>query len=203
MILHALLTKLITVDVYSVTVGDIVQVIKNGVSYNALEINVTVSQDTACKIYESCSKVPEAATISSNSQGFLQFQADSSLERGLVKMRLDFMDKAPEGKQLLGFDAISCSYQPDNNTIWNFNDITKCQCKVCTESCDSNTMKIVLPTFWHGFQWKLVLATYGVLTILIILLHIASVLRSNCHRSKLQKESVKEELHYIQPNKDD
>ncbi len=183
--------------------GDIVPVIKNGVTYNALEINVSVSQNTACKIYESCNKVPEAATISSNAQGFLQFQADSSLERGLVKMRLDFMDKPPEGKQLLGFDAISCSYQPENNTIWNFNDITKCQCKVCTESCDSNNMKIVLPTFWHGFQWKLVLVAYIVMIGLIILLLIASEVRSKCRKSKPTKESVKEELHYIQPNKDD
>jgi len=176
---------------------------KNGVTYNALEINVSVSQDTACKIYGSCNKVPEAATISSNSQGFLQFQADSSLERGFVKMRLDFMDKPPTGRQLLSFDAASCNFQPENNILWDYVNVTKCQCKVCTASCDKNQIVVKFPSFFSGFNWKIVLIAYGCIIGLGFLLWGLRVIgRTMKQKTPKQKESVKEELTYMQPKND-
>jgi len=45
----------------------------NGAKITALEINISVSLNAACTIYDSCKKVPEAATMANNAQGFLQF----------------------------------------------------------------------------------------------------------------------------------
>lgn len=143
--------------------------------------------------------MPEAATISSNAQGFLQFQADSSLERGSVKMRIDFMDKAPADKGLLEFDALSCAFQPENNTYWNFSDVTKCQCKVCTESCDKNQIVVKMPSFFNGFNWKIVLAAYSCLIGLGLLLWLGKYVALCWKKEKIPKESIKEELAYIIP----
>ena len=167
-------------------------------------MNVTVSQNTACTLYGSCSKVPEAATISNNAQGFLQFQADSSLEKALVDMRFDFLSTPPEGRSFLEFPAMTCDTQPDNNELWGYTDVTKCQCKVCSESCTSDGIKVVFPGFFHGFEYKLVAIAYGAIIAAIILIYVLTTLVTRCHKKSQYSKgsSVKEELEYIAPRKE-
>jgi hypothetical protein len=187
-----------------VTVGGAIPKSKNGVTYQVIQMNVTVSLNTACTLYGSCSKVPEAATISNNAQGFLQFQADSSLEKALVDMRFDFLSTPPEGRTYLDFPAMTCDTQPENNDLWGYTDVTKCQCKTCTESCTSDGIKVVFPGFFHGFEYKLVAIAYGVIIAAIIIIYAISTIIAR--RQKKNKSSngssVKEELQYIAPRKD-
>ena len=175
--------------------------VKNGVSYQVLELNVSVGLNTACTVFGSCSKVPEAATISSNAQGFLQFQADSSLEKALVDLTFNFEGESKNGTLNLDFDALTCNSQPENNEVWGYTNITKCQCKVCTESCNSAGMKVVFPTFFNGFNYKLVGISYGVIIVVGLLLFALSKCIENM-RKKSTQTSVKEELQYIAPRKD-
>ena len=80
--IHAAQIKLILVFYHTFIINndltveafEILQIEKQKKVYDCLRMNIHLTVQVACELFISCSKVPEAAQMSSSGQGFLQFQ---------------------------------------------------------------------------------------------------------------------------------
>ena len=105
---------------------NIIQVQKSGRWYDALHLDFHLNTSSACKLFNSCKKVPEVAQISNSAPGFLQFQGENSVTRGHVV--IDFKYNKEEGYKRVNLPVGDCNTQFLDNTYLNYTEITPCPC---------------------------------------------------------------------------
>ena len=66
--------------------------------------------------------------MSSSAMGFLQFQADHSIDRGNTLMTFDFHDEIKEKYKPLSYEIHQCNKQT-NGSLDGYNNVTACPCQ--------------------------------------------------------------------------
>ena len=145
---------------------DYIKVLERSQWFDALNVTFAISASSVCELFRSCNKVPETMMMSSNGQGFIQFQGDRGVDRGGVKMNLVFTDEEKDGLKPLIFETHTCNKTFPNDTIKGFTNITKCACNFCSQSCGVKSQEFVATPYFEGFNWRLVLVVYLVMAII-------------------------------------
>lgn len=149
-----------------------------GTPTNITLANYSISEDYACTLFQSCSKVSFISQASlTSSIAFLDFLGVNGKLQG--KIAISYNITNVEGKTLNG-DAKGCGYAvPSDGTYLNYTKVSNCTCTYCDEACVPSTISNAIG-FFDGFDVALVGITYGVLVAFSV---IFLLVRAKCFKT--------------------
>lgn len=136
--------------------------------YNVIFLNITVNPQVSCDLWESCKKVPFASQVATSADAFLYFQGINAKTTGKTYINIDLKEE----QNAIYTESVKCETRvPEKGIVHGYQNVGNCTCTYCEQLC--NVAKAPpFPAFFDGFNWIVVVAVYGgliVLSLIIIL----------------------------------
>ena len=152
-----------------------------------LDLDLTINEDTNCKLFQSCKKTKFAAQVPAmgNAVGFTNFQGINAHTKNDVFIKVSV---ANEGG--LTYNPSSCDTQPDaEGKVEGIKIGGPCTCNSCASVCNY-TLSSSIPVL-EGLSYKLVGGFYATVVVLSIVIF---VVKNAMRKNKIKEKSDFEKL---------